>query len=127
LNVEQPTYGMTRSLLVPDTERGGFPVASSHQLRVLGAYSRHVKEGMVRVDTECSEPDLLVSAFAEGRRRGTLVALNRSSHPIKLTVNWAGVDMGFGEVTGPYAPNKRVSAKANTIAPGEFLTLSNVR
>ncbi|MGN6554909.1 MAG: hypothetical protein ACTHLW_14475 [Verrucomicrobiota bacterium] len=127
LNVEQPTYGMTRSLLVPDMQQGGLPVASSHQLRVLGAYSRHLKEGMMRVEATCAEPDLLVSAFADGRRKGTLVALNRSTHPIRLKVNWPGVGFSYGEVCGPYAPNQEVSAKELTIAPGDFLTLSNLR
>jgi O-glycosyl hydrolase len=127
LNVEQPTYGMTRSLFVPNLQQGGIPVASSHQLRVLGAYSRHIKEGMVRVEAGATEPDLLVSAFSDGRRKGTLVALNRSSRPVRLNLNWPGVKMSFGEVAGPYTPNRRVPARPQIIAPGEFLTLSNVR
>ena len=40
LDVEQPSFGGSRSLLVPDRMRGNLPVASSFELRVLGAYSR---------------------------------------------------------------------------------------
>jgi hypothetical protein len=36
LNVVQPSYGWTRTLLVPDPEHGLKPVASSHQLRIFG-------------------------------------------------------------------------------------------
>jgi hypothetical protein len=36
LNVEQPSYGWTRTLFAPDAEHGMKPVASDHQLRILG-------------------------------------------------------------------------------------------
>jgi hypothetical protein len=70
LDVEQPNFGATRSLLVPDRYHDDIPVASSYQLRVLGAYSRHLPEGMVRVDASSSNPDLLVSAY-EGKEKCT--------------------------------------------------------
>jgi len=40
LNVAQPSYGWTRTLMAPDAEHGLVPAATSHQLRVYGAYSR---------------------------------------------------------------------------------------
>lgn len=45
LDVEQPSFGASRSLMVPDRAKGWVPVASSFQLRVLGAFSRHVMKG----------------------------------------------------------------------------------
>ncbi len=46
LDVEQRSFGATRSLFVPDPARGFVPVPSSHQLRVFGAFSRRLPEGM---------------------------------------------------------------------------------
>jgi len=42
LDVEQPTFAGSRSLLASDRTRGWIPVPTSFQLRVLGAYSRHI-------------------------------------------------------------------------------------
>ena len=79
LNVVEPSYGKTRSLFVPDKSDGFVPVASSNQLRVFGAYSRRIREGMVRVETEVFENDLLATAFNSDGGGLTLVLLNRST------------------------------------------------
>src|ERR1035438_9124434 len=63
LNVVQPSYGWTRTLLVPDPEHGLQPVASSHQLRVFGAYTRRVRAGMKRVKAASSNPHVLATAL----------------------------------------------------------------
>ncbi|NIR02016.1 MAG: hypothetical protein GTN78_17785, partial [Gemmatimonadales bacterium] len=63
LNVTQPSFGWTRTLMVPDKQRGFVPTTTSSQLRVLGAFSRRIREGMVRVDASSTDPDLLVSAY----------------------------------------------------------------
>ena len=63
LNVVQPSYGWTRTLLVPDPEHGMKPVASSHQLRIFGAYTRRVRAGMKRVKAASSNPHVLATAF----------------------------------------------------------------
>ena len=52
LDVEQPTFAGSRSLLAPDGTRGWVPVPTSYQLRVIGAFSRHILKGMQRIGVE---------------------------------------------------------------------------
>ncbi len=125
LDVEQPTFGGSRSLLVPDRVRGEIPVASSFELRVLGAFSRHVLKGMKRVDASSSNPDLLTSAFVDGAK-ATLIVLNRSTESQKLDVHWTGRRWTEIERTSLYAENE-VSASVPgeiDVQPGEIVTLS---
>ncbi|MEK7404435.1 MAG: hypothetical protein AAB225_04955 [Acidobacteriota bacterium] len=127
LNVEQPTYGATRSLFVPDPARGFVPAPSSYQLRVFGAYSRRIREGMARVEATSSNPNLLVTAFAGDRER-TLVVLNRSLQPQRVSVDWKGAPFRYLEVTDPYRENAVLAAPAADvlIEPGAIATLSTV-
>jgi len=78
LDVEEPTFGGSRSLMVGDRTRGGVPVASSFELRVLGAYSRHILKGWQRWGAKSSDPDLLASAFGLGEDE-TVVLVNRGT------------------------------------------------
>jgi O-glycosyl hydrolase len=134
LNVVQPSYGWTRSLCVPDASDGFVPVASSNQLRVFGAYSRRIREGMVRVEAETDADDLLVSAFAGKDHAGTMVILNRSMKPRRLHVRWPGVTFTQMELVDPYHKNDVQKAPAThadgatevTIEPGALITLTNV-
>lgn len=134
LNVEQPSYGATRSLCVPDRAHGFVPVASSYQLRVFGAYSRRIREGMIRVGTETDADDLLVSAFAGEGGTGTVVILNRSIKPRRLHILWPNIQFTQGEWVDPYyendvrkAPAARTDGSTEvTIAPGALVTLTNV-
>lgn len=134
LNVEQPSYGATRSLCVPDRSHGFVPVASSHQLRVFGAYSRRIREGMVRVEAQTDAEDLLVSAFADKGDAGTVVILNRSINPRRLKIHWPKVKFTEVERVDPYHGNNVQKspvendngAKEVTIAPGALVTLTNV-
>jgi O-glycosyl hydrolase len=134
LNVVQPSYGWTRSLCVPDTSHGFVPVASSNQLRVFGAYSRRIREGMVRVEAETDADDLLVSAFAGKDHAGTVVILNRSMKPRRLRIRWPGVRFTELEIVDPYHENDVQKAPAIrtdgatevTIEPGALVTLTNV-
>jgi hypothetical protein len=134
LNVEQPSYGATRSLCVPDRAHDFVPVASSHQLRVFGAYSRRIREGMVRIGTQTDVDDLLVTAFTGDGQTGTVVILNRSIHPHRLHVFWPGVKFTEIELVDPYHENdidKIPTALTNgatevTVAPGALITLTNV-
>jgi O-glycosyl hydrolase len=125
LDVEQPTFGGSRSLLVPDRTRGNIPVASSFELRTLGAFSRHIIKGMKRVETESSNPDLLTSAFVDGTK-ATLIALNRSTEPQKLNVQWAGQHWTQLERTSLYSENATSTSLPTEIIvqPGEIVTLS---
>jgi hypothetical protein len=127
LDVEQPTFGSSRSLLVPDRSHGQVPVASSFQLRVLGAYSRHVLKGMRRIDASASNSDLLSTAFTDGKHH-SLIALNRSTSPLKLRIDWSGTKWTSLERTSFYSENdEAVSPDTVTIAPGELVTLSDFK
>jgi hypothetical protein len=126
LDVEQPSFGGSRSLLVPDRTRGNLPVASSFELRVLGAYSRHVLKGMVRVGTSSSNADLLTAAF-EDSTRSSLIVLNRSTSPQRLKVEWTGKHWEQMERTSQTLENAASTTVPPEVVvqPGEILTLSN--
>jgi len=134
LNVEQPSYGGTRSLCVPDRTHGFMPAASSYQLRVFGAFSRRIREGMVRVGAETDSDDLLVSAFAGEGRAGTVVILNRSTNPRRLQVLWPKVKFTEIEWVDPYHENdvQKISATLPdgatevVVDPGAIVTLTSV-
>ena len=134
LSVEQPSYGWTRALFVPDPAAGGRPKPSSHQLRCFGAYSRRIREGMVRVEARASDPDLRVCAFEGQGGRFTLVALNRAVRPASVTVHWPGAAFDTLEAAGPYTPNEVEGAPSRAgpdrwtfrAAPGRIVTVTNV-
>ncbi len=125
LDVEQPSFGGSRSLLVPDRTKGWAPVASSYELRVLGAFSRHVMKGMRRVEAKTANPDLLTAAFEDGAK-ASLVVLNRSTAPEKLDVQWTGRRWSEIERTSLYSENETSSSVPAEIVvqPGEIVTLS---
>lgn len=125
LDVEQPTFGSSRSLLVPDRANREMPVPSSFQLRVLGAFSRHVLKGMHRVESDSPNRDLLTAAFTDGTRN-TLIVLNRSTSAQHLQIDWAGAHWTQLERTNFYSENVDNTAPADIVAaPGEIVTLSN--
>jgi O-glycosyl hydrolase len=125
LDVEQPTFGGSRSLLVPDRSHGEIPVASSFQLRVMGAFSRHILKGMRRVETHSSKPDLMTAAFTD-EKHSSLIVLNRSTEPQHLQVHWEGVRWTRVELTSFYSENQERPASGElVIQPGEIVTLSN--
>ena len=127
LNVVQPSYGWTRTLLVPDPEHGMMPVASSHQLRVFGAYSRRVREGMERVKAASSNPDVLASAFRGASGESTLILLNRSTAPQKVQLKWRGAEFRYLETSSPREENSVAPAGSEVlVAPGAIVTLTNV-
>jgi hypothetical protein len=127
LDVEQPTFGASRSLLVPDRTDGDLPVPSSFQLRVLGAWSRHIAHGMDRVEVHSNDPDLLATAFVNAQH-ATLVVINRSTQTRQVTLSWPHAPAWEQiERTSLYLQNSdsAVSTSAPlTIAPGEIVTLS---
>ena len=125
LDVEQPSFGGSRSLMVPDRANGMVPVASSFQLRVLGAFSRHVLKGMRRVDAQTANSDLLTAAFSDGKRN-TLIVLNRSTEPQRLRVDWNGVRWTRMERTSFYDENIETAMPNEiVVSPGEIVTLSD--
>jgi O-glycosyl hydrolase len=125
LDVEQPSFGASRSLMVPDRTRGWVPMASSFQLRVLGAFSRHVLKGMRRVDTQTANGDLLTAAFTDGKRN-SLIVLNRSTETQRLRVDWNGVRWARMERTSFYDENVETAVPGEIVVqPGEIVTLSD--
>lgn len=125
LDVEQPTFGSSRALLVPDRSHGEVPVASSFQLRVLGAFSRHVLKGMKRVDSESGDSDLLTAAFTDGPK-SSLIVMNRSTEAKKLTGGWNAVKWTRMEKTSFYSENVEQAVPGEVVVqPGEIVTLSN--
>lgn len=127
LDVEQPTFAGSRSLLAPDRTRGGIPEATSYELRVLGAYSRHILKGMHRVSVETGDDDLLAAAFA-GDGNETLVVANRSENAREITVEGAAHPWAEMERTGMEEVNA-VSAVPSQIVvePGEIVVLSTIK
>jgi hypothetical protein len=126
LDIEQPSFGGSRSLLVADRSRGNIPVASSFELRVLGAFSRHILRGMRRVSATSDNPDLLTSAYEDEKGKSTVVVINRSTLPQHLSVDWNGKRWSEIERTSPYLENA-VSTTVSSdeiVQPGEIVVLS---
>ncbi len=136
LNVEQPSYAWTRALFTVDRENGSMPVPTSHQLRVLGAWSRRVKKDMKRLETSCDNPDLFVTAFMGDSGEKTWVALNRGSAAAHVSIlPWELSEFKWAERVSAYDPNTcagidavRVPDQPDCVkvAPGSILTLTNV-
>jgi Glycosyl hydrolase family 30 beta sandwich domain len=133
LNVVQPSYGWTRTLLVPDAEHGRKPAASSHQLRVFGAYTRRVRAGMQRVKAASSNANVLATAFHGPAGERTLILLNRSTEVQKVAVNWRGAAFRYLETADPRQENSVETAPRPAggnleveAPPGAILTLTNV-
>jgi hypothetical protein len=89
---------------------------------------------MVRVESRSSCPDLLSSAFASSAGDHTVVLLNRSTSPLRVTVEGVGARFRNMEVVDPYHENDVRPAPAPRgdgttavlIAPGAIVTLSTV-
>jgi hypothetical protein len=129
LNVVQPSYGWTRTLFVPDPEHGFRPAASSHQLRVFGAFSRRVREGMWRVKAVSGNPDLLATTFLGAGGKRTLILLNRSVREQKVNIDWLGAAFENVETVGAFRENSVKSWSGGTqvsIASGAIVTMKNV-
>jgi hypothetical protein len=127
LDVEQPTFAGSRSLLAPDRTRGWIPVPTSFQLRVLGAYSRHILKGMNRIGVETGDPDLLATAFADGQNE-TLVVINRSTKARRLAIQGAAHSWSEIERTGLEEENAVSPFRTdNVIQPGEIVVFSTIK
>ncbi len=132
VNVEQPSFGWSRALFVPDRSNGFIPVASSNQLRVFGAFSRRIKNGMIRVETHTNCSDLLTTAFIGKNDEKTIIMLNRSTLPCQVTIENFN-DMKYHETVDPYNQNEMIEFSSNElnhqesvyIAPGAIITLTN--
>jgi O-glycosyl hydrolase len=127
LDVEEPTFAGSRSLMAPDRTRGWVPVATSYQLRVLGAFSRHIVKGMQRIGAESGDAELLTTAFADGLNE-TLVVVNRSTTARRLTVEGGTHPWAEMERTGLEEENAVSAVPAEVVVqPGEIVVLSTMR
>jgi len=127
LDVEQPTFAGSRSLMMVDRSKGWIPVPSSFELRVLGAYSRHILKGMKRIEAETDDPDLLTTAFADGENQ-TLVMINRSTLARKVAVQAAARPWVEMERSGPEEENTVFAVSPEVVLqPGEIVVLSTVK
>jgi O-glycosyl hydrolase len=127
LDVEQPTFSGSRSLLAPDRTRGWIPVPTSFQLRVLGAYSRHILKGMKRIAVSTGDPDLLATAFAGGNDE-TLIVINRSTAARRLEIQGAAHPWTEIERTGLEEENAITPFRTdNVIQPGEIVVFSTIK
>ncbi len=129
LNVAQPSYGWTRTLFVPDAEHGMKPVASSHQLRVFGAYTRRVRSGMSRIQAASTNPNVLATAFRGARGERTVILLNRSTVAQKVAWKWPGTKFLYLETSSAQWENSVEPAPPTgevLVPPGSIVTLTNV-
>jgi O-glycosyl hydrolase len=127
LDVEQPTFAGSRSLLAPDRTRGWIPEPTSFQLRVMGAFSRHIVKGMNRVGVETGDSDLLATAFADSQNE-TLVVINRSTTSRRLAIQGESHSWTEIEHTGLEEENAVTPFRTdNVIQPGEILVLSTLK
>jgi hypothetical protein len=127
LDVEQPTFAGSRALLAPGRTNGWLPVPTSFELRVLGAYSRHILRGMHRVAVTTTDPDLLTTAFTSDSSE-TLVIVNRATSARKITINGASHPWAEMERTSLEEPNQVSSVPDQlVIHPGEIVVLSTIK
>jgi hypothetical protein len=131
LNVEQPSYAMTRTLFGIDRTNGFVPKPYSAQLRIYGSYSRRVQRGMVRTDAVSTDADLMVTAFKGKDGRNTLVLLNRGTSPAAVNCTWPDAKPTTAELTDPYHQNQVLSGAPDISRPvivpgGAIITLSDV-
>jgi O-glycosyl hydrolase len=133
LHTVEPNFNWTRTLFTIDTSNGHMPIPGGNQLRVFGAFSRLIAKGMRRVEIACVDPDLLLSAYSNDVGDLTIVALNRSTRPRRLTVDHVPVQLTYAEVTSPYRMNARDMRSFKQdgttlvlgIDPGAIVTLSS--
>ncbi len=127
LDVEQPTFAGSRALLAPERTRGWIPEPTSFELRVLGAYSRHIRKGMKRVSAVSSDGDLLTTAFADEKEE-TLVMVNRATTARRVTVRGARSPWMEMERTGLEEENEVSAAPDEVIVqPGQIVVLSTMK
>ena len=122
INNVQPSFSASRSLFTIEKSLNNIPQASSFQLRVFGAFSRHLPKGSQRIDASSSDKDLLVSAYSHGNQR-TVIVLNRGTTPKRVALNALG-NVSTMEVVSPYQANavQKLSEEAITIDPGDIIT-----
>lgn len=125
LNTVQDSFTESRSLFAIDEQNDFVPVPSSYQLRVFGCFSRHILKGMKRISINSDNPDLLVSAYTNGKDN-TIILVNKGSVPQQISLKLEGVLANKMEIASMYQENKEIditNKKALIIEPGTMVTL----
>ena len=122
LDYTQPSFASTRTLFTLDHANDMQPVASGFQLRTFGAFSRHIRKGMKRVEVLLESAPLLVTAYADKKSK-TLVVLNPGLRTVEFDIQWDKGKFKGLERTSPYHSNQYVKIPETIIIePGEILT-----
>lgn len=126
LNGPHASFDGTRSLFRVNRTDHSTPEPSSDQLRVYGAYSRHLLKGMQREEATSDDSDLLVSAFGKGNGR-TMILMNRSARKMSVTFDASG--FREAEVTDQFSANRKAALSRLVrggklqLEPGQIITL----
>lgn len=123
VNNTQPSFSASRSLFTIDESSNNVPTASSYQLRVFGAFSRHLPKGYQRIEATSSDEDLLISAYSNGNKN-TIIVLNRGTAPKKINIE-ALSQIERMELVSPYEENRKVKILCQNqivIEPGSIVT-----
>ena len=128
LDVEQPTFGGSRALMVPDRTQGNVPVASSFELRVLGAFSRHIRKGMMRQTAIADDANLLITEFS-GSGDSTLILINRGTSALRVRLpGHAWKELERTSLTSDNTIESGADAEHGTLVqPGEIVTVSTLK
>ncbi len=125
LDTEQPSFNFSRSLFTVDRTHSFLPRSSGFELRIFGAFSRRLREGMVRLDVHSSDPDLQALAFRADSGAKTFIFLNRSTAPKEIALP-AAETIRSVEHASLSSENAADSAPQHplVVAPGEILTVT---
>jgi len=132
LNVEQPSYGWTRTLFVPDRAHNFTPTTSSYQARVFGAFSRRIRKGMTRIGAKTDADGLLATAFTNAEGDCTAVVVNTNTAPVRVRIEQAPMHFTEMELTDPYHENAVIPLPEHRedltplVPPGGIVTVTNV-
>lgn len=125
VNNVQPSFSASRSLFTVDESNNNIPKPSSYQLRVFGAFSKHLLKGFQRITSSSSDPDLLVSAYSK-ENKNVVIILNRSTATKQVKLNDLP-PVNAMEIASPYKENigYEIDKKNGTITiePGSIVTL----
>jgi hypothetical protein len=125
LDAEQPSFNFSRSLFTVDRTHSFVPKPSGFELRIFGAYSRSLREGMVRLDAHSSDPDLQALAFRADSGPKTFIFLNRSTAPkeISLPASESIRSVEHASLSSENAVDATPKLPL-VVAPGEILTVT---
>ena len=123
VNTVQPSFAESRSLFTIDEKNNFVPAPSSYQLRIFGAFSRHLKAGFKRIQAVSGNKDLLVSAYSYGNKN-CIILFNRGISPFQIRLP-KDLQVSAQELCSPYLQNQKLSVSSNIIriAPGTIVTL----